>query len=69
MERQSFFKKISKETMKCRICPHCHCVTPTVQKIPKVSGKIEVKSSSMYYCNNTQESTNLIIKKETISTQ
>jgi hypothetical protein len=48
MERQLFFKKISKEIIKNKVCPHCHCVVPTVQKIPKISAKIEVRSSSMY---------------------
>jgi hypothetical protein len=40
IERQIFFKKISKEMMKNKICPHCHAVVPVLQKIPKVSGKI-----------------------------
>jgi len=40
MDRQAFFKKISKEAMKNKICPHCGCVNPVVQKIPKVAGKI-----------------------------
>ena len=40
MERQAFFKKISKEIMKTKVCPHCGYLNPVVQKIPKVAGKI-----------------------------
>lgn len=40
IDRQAYFKKISKEAIKNKLCPHCGYVNPTVQKIPKVAGKI-----------------------------
>jgi DNA-directed RNA polymerase III subunit RPC1 len=41
--RSALFKKIFKEASKNLKCPHCQRVNPVIQKIAKVSGKIEVK--------------------------
>ena len=40
ISRQALFKKIFKEASKNFKCPHCKQVNPTVQKLPKISGKI-----------------------------
>lgn len=33
--------------MKNKLCPHCGYLNPTVQKVPKVAAKVEIKSSIM----------------------
>jgi DNA-directed RNA polymerase III subunit RPC1 len=48
MDRLAFFKKVFKEASKNKICAHCGSLNPTIQKIPKVAGKIEVKCPTMY---------------------
>ena len=38
--RQALFKKIFQEASKNFKCPHCDKINPTIQKLPKISGKI-----------------------------
>jgi protein-disulfide isomerase len=46
--RLALFKKIFKEASKNLKCPHCDKRNPVVQKLAKISGKIEVRHSVLY---------------------
>lgn len=47
--RLAFFKKIFKEASTNLKCPHCDKRNPVVQKLAKISGKIEVRHSVLYF--------------------
>ena len=49
--RLALWKKIFKEVSKTKVCPNPNCqyLNPSVQKIPKICAKIEVKSEEMYF--------------------
>ena len=48
ISRAVLFKKIFQEASKNLKCPHCDRRNPTVQKLAKISGKIEIRSGIMY---------------------
>ena len=46
--RSALFKKIFKEASKNLKCPHCRQMNPVIQKLAKISGKIEVRHAMLY---------------------